>query len=173
MTAIHTPARLRRATPSDLDTIRDLILAVGLSRERGVITATLKGCTCWVAEVDGLPVGCIGLEHGPGASLLRSACVLPEARGQGLGQALTDAALAHARLCGDERVYLFSSGAGPFWQRLGFVAVDPATVSAALPGTPQVRGGECRGWIHAELAWGLDLHPAATFPLAHSPEVCP
>ena len=149
---------IRQAQLSDLDTIRDLILAVGLSTERNAVTATLDGCTYWIADLNGMPAGCIGLEHGEptqagGVSLLRSASVLPDSRRQGLGRALAMSALTYASLRGDRVIYLFSSDAGPFWQQFGFVPVDAAEVSAALPGAPQVLSGECRGWIHSEQAW--------------------
>ncbi len=144
---------IRRAEFADLEIIRDLIAAVGLSTERNAITATLDGCTYWIADLNGLPAGCIGLEHGEGVSLLRSASVLPQARRQGLGRALAISALTYASLRGDRALYLFSSDAGPFWQPFGFVSVDAAEVSAALPTAPQVRSGQDRGWIHHEQAW--------------------
>ena len=144
---------IRQAHTSDLDTIRDLILVVGLSSERNAITATLDGCTYWIADLDGSPAGCIGLEHGAGVSLLRSASVLPDSRRKGLGRALALSALTYASLRGDKVLYLFSSDAGPFWQQFGFEPVASSEVSAALPEAPQVQSGECRGWIHSELAW--------------------
>lgn len=155
--AMHV--KLRQAAPADLDTLRDLILAVGLSTERSAVTVTLDGCTYWIAELDGRPAGCIGLEHGEGASLIRSTAVLPQARGQGLGRALARSALTHASLRGDRAVYLFSSDAGPFWQTFGFVPVPVEELEAALPHVPQVVSGQCRGWIRAEVAWkrGLNL----------------
>lgn len=151
-TDIHI--KLRQATTeADLDTLRDLILAVGLSSERGKITATFEDSTYWIADLDGQPAGCIGLEHGEGASLIRSATVLPHARRQGLGRALATSALTQATLRGDRAVYLFSSDAGPFWERFGFTRVPPEMVAAALPETPQVRSGECRGWLKDEVGW--------------------
>ncbi|GAA4020508.1 GNAT family N-acetyltransferase [Deinococcus rubellus] len=144
---------LRRAETKDLDTIRDLILTVRLSSERSAITATLEGCTYWIADLNGVPAGCIGLEHGEGVSLLRSASVLPAARRQGLGRALALSALTYSSLRGDRALYLFSSDAGPFWQPFGFVPVDVTEVCAALPEAPQVVSGLSRGWIHGESAW--------------------
>lgn len=149
-----THIKLRQATTErDLDTLRDLILAVGLSTERGAITATLGGSTYWIAELDGRPAGCIGLEHGEGASLIRSATVLSHARRRGLGRALATSALTQATLRGDRAVYLFSSDAGLFWEQFGFMPVAPEAVAAALPNTPQVRSGECRGWLRDEVGW--------------------
>ncbi len=147
---------IRPATPVDLPAIHTLILQTGLSSDLALITATLAGCTYWLAVQSGEAVGCIGLEHGEGASLLRSACVRTDRQGQGIGGQLARAALEAARGRGDRAVYLFSSHAGAYWQRLGFVQVPVAELSAALSGTPQVKSGECRGWIHDETAWKLD-----------------
>ena len=85
--------------------------------------------------------------------MLRSASVLPASRRQGLGRALALSALTYSSLRGDTALYLFSSDAGPFWQPFGFVPVSSGEVVAALPQAPQVISGECRGWIHTELAW--------------------
>ncbi|ULH14569.1 GNAT family N-acetyltransferase [Deinococcus sp. KNUC1210] len=148
---------LRSALPADLPAIHDLILQTGLSDDRAKITATLEGCSYWVAVQQGRVVGCIGLEHGEGASLLRSASVAPTWQGRGIGARLAETALSVARGRGERAVYLFSSHAGAYWQRHGFVQVPVTELSAALPGTPQVQSGECRGWIHSETAWKLDL----------------
>ena len=58
-------------------------------------------------------LGCVGLEHGRGASLLRSAAVLPEVQGLGIGAQLTAAALDASAARGDRALYLFSYQAGP------------------------------------------------------------
>ena len=146
------PVGLRPAGPDDLNTVKALVESLSL----GASSLTFEGCTYWLAVQKGRTVGCIGLEHGEGASLLRSACVHPDRQGQGVGGRLAKAALDAARGRGDRTVYLFSSHAGGYWQRLGFVQVPVAELSAALPGTPQVKSGECRGWIHDETAWKLD-----------------
>ncbi|AWN24547.1 GNAT family N-acetyltransferase [Deinococcus irradiatisoli] len=141
--------KLRQAAPEDFGTVLDLLSACGLHTS----SVTPQGSTYWIADLDGRPSGCIGLEHGEQASLLRSMGVLPAARRQGLGRALALSALTYASLRGDAALYLFSSDAGAFWQQFGFVPVDAAEVAAALPGTPQVQSGECKGWIHQEQAW--------------------
>ena len=149
--------RIRPAVEDDLSAIHDLIVQTGLSEDRAKITATLAGCSYWVADRNGETVGCIGLEHGEGASLLRSACVHPDRQGQGIGGQLANTALNAARGRGDRAVHLFSSQAGAYWARLCFVPVSVAELISALPQTPQVRSGLERGWIHSETAWKLDL----------------
>jgi N-acetylglutamate synthase-like GNAT family acetyltransferase len=150
---VEASTAIRPAVPAELDTIRDLMLAVGLSQDRSRISVTFGGSTYWLALEAGVPIGCVGLEHGQGVSLLRSAAVLPGARSHGVGRALAQSALTMASLRGDRAVYLFSSGAGAYWQRLGFDQVPVAELEAALPDTPQVKNGQHHGWLYSELAW--------------------
>jgi diadenosine tetraphosphate (Ap4A) HIT family hydrolase/N-acetylglutamate synthase-like GNAT family acetyltransferase len=143
---------IRPAVEGDLDSIRALAEVAGLYTS----SLTFEGSSYWLAVQGGETIGCIGLEHGEGASLLRSTAVRPDWQGQGVGGRLTGTALKAARSREDRALYLFSSHAGEYWQRLGFVQVPVTELSAALPGTPQVKSGECLGWIHAETAWKLE-----------------
>ncbi|WP_291426909.1 GNAT family N-acetyltransferase [Deinococcus sp.] len=144
-----THIRLLQAAPGDFGTIHTLLKECGLYTS----SITPEGSTYWLAMLDGLPGGCIGLEHGNGVSLIRSTAVLPQFRGHGLGRALVSSALTQASLRGDHTVYLFSSEAGDYWQRFGFVPSSPAEVEAALPEAPQVKSGVLRGWIQDEQVW--------------------
>ncbi|WP_424950953.1 GNAT family N-acetyltransferase [Deinococcus sp.] len=148
---------IRPAVDGDLPAIHALILETGLSTGAALIAATLEQSSYWLALQQGNTVGCIGLEHGEGASLLRSACVHPDRQSQGIGGQLANTALDAARSRGDRAVHLFSSQAGAYWARLGFVPVPVAELSRALPDVPQVQSGRVRGWIHSETAWKLDL----------------
>ncbi len=141
--------RLLQAGPEDFETIKGLLERCGLYTS----SVTPEGSTYWIAELDGIPGGCIGLEHGVGASLIRSTAVVPDFRGHRLGRALVLSALTQASLRGDETVYLFSSKAGDYWQRFGFVPSTPAEVEAAIPDAPQVKSGVLRGWIQDEQVW--------------------
>lgn len=150
MTLTDQHIKIRQAMPADLPVIVDLLRRTGLH----TASVTLQeGCTYWIADLDGQPAGCIGLEHGREASLIRSTAVLPAMRSRGLGRALVLSALTQASLRGDHTVYLFSSEAGDYWKRFGFVPATVAEIEAALPDTPQVKSGMCRGWIHEELVW--------------------
>lgn len=153
MTLSDKHIRLLQAVPDDFSTITALLEACGLY----TTSVTPEGSTYWIAFLDGNPAGCIGLEHGPGASLIRSTAVLPQFRGHGLGRALVVSALTQASLRGDRAVYLFSSEAGDYWKRFGFVPSTAAEVEAALPEAPQVRSGMCKGWIHEEQVWKREL----------------
>lgn len=152
-----TVTKIRAAGEGELPTILTLLEQVGLHTG----SVTLNGATFWIARRDGQPVGVIGLEHGEGASLLRSAAVLPEVRGGGVGRALVQSALTLATLRGDRAVYLFSSGAGGYWARHGFREVGVDDLARALPKVPQVRSGVLRGWLHEERAWFKSLEVGA------------
>lgn len=146
---------LRRAGSEDFAAVLAVLTRCGMYTS----SVTPEGSTYWLAEAGGGAVGCVGLEHGQGASLLRSAAVLPEARSLGVGRRLAETALEAAARRGDRSLFLFSSDAGEFWQRFGFVPSTAAEVEAALPDVPQVRSGMCKGWIHGEQAWILRLSP--------------
>ncbi|KQR04537.1 GNAT family N-acetyltransferase [Deinococcus sp. Leaf326] len=153
MTLTNMHVKLRQAAPEDFPVILELLERCGLF----TTSVTPAGGTYWVAELNGVPGGCIGLEHGEGASLIRSTAVTPEARSQGLGRALVQSALTHASLRGDRVVYLFSQEAGDYWKRFSFVPATVADIEAALPDAPQVRSGLLRGWIHEEQVWRRDI----------------
>ena len=153
MTLSDKHIRLIQATPNDFGTVTALLEQAGLHTS----SVTPDGSTYWIAYLDGQPGGCIGLEHGQGVSLIRSTAVLPDFRSHGLGRALVLSALTHATLRGDHTVYLFSSEAGDYWKRFGFVPSTAAEVEAAIPEAPQVKSGMCKGWIQEEQVWKCEL----------------
>lgn len=73
----------------------------------------------------------------------------------GVGRALSVAAIESARHQGDLALYLFSTKAGPYWKRFGFVEVPVDDLVRALSTVPQVRSGIERGWLADEVAWAL------------------
>ncbi len=149
---------IRAAGPADFDAICDLVVLLQLISERARINNTLHGSSYWVAcDRDQNVVGCIGLEHGTDTSLLRSTAVHPSLQGQGIGSRLAATAIEGARLRGDRSVHLFSSHAGTYWQRFGFVSESVWALADALPTVPQVISGKERGWIVDEQAWVLYL----------------
>jgi N-acetylglutamate synthase-like GNAT family acetyltransferase len=148
---------MEQAKPEDFEAVCDLVVLLKLISERSRITNTFEGSTYWVARLEHRVVGCVGLEHGAGASLLRSAAVRPEYQGRGIGDQLARAAIEGARNRGDQTLYLFSTDAGGYWQRYGFTEVDVWTLANALPESPQVRSGIEREWIADDCAWKLNL----------------
>jgi len=128
------PLDITPAAPTDLPAILALLDATRLPRA-GIedhVASTL------VARQDsGVVVGTAALELYGGAALLRSVVVAATLRGQGLGAALTTAALALARQRGVRSVYLLTETAGRFFPRFGFHAINRADVDVAVLASTQ------------------------------------
>ncbi len=127
--------RLRRARADDLPTIEALLAEErlppqGLREHLG---------SFFVLEDDGRVVGSAGLELYGEAALLRSVVVTPEMRGRGLGERLTEAALAKAKKEGARRVYLFTFSAADFFARYGFRDLSVDDFDSAMADSFQVR----------------------------------
>lgn len=145
---------IRRAKATDLPVILALLEGSGMY----TTSVTLAGdVTYLLAESGGEVIGVLGLEHGQGASLLRSFTLRPDMRGRGWSSALLDHAYALLRERGDQLVYLFSADGGEFWRHQGYRPVPPHELAAALPETPQVRSAVEVGWLTDSLAWRWSL----------------
>ncbi|HEU4327163.1 MAG TPA: arsenic resistance N-acetyltransferase ArsN2 [Roseiflexaceae bacterium] len=96
--------------------------------------------TALVARRAGELAGCVALELYGDQALLRSLAVAPELRGQGLGQRLTEAALAEARGRGVRNAFLLTETAPDFFQRFGFRPVARADLPQALHASAELRG---------------------------------
>ncbi|WP_052365064.1 GNAT family N-acetyltransferase [Halotalea alkalilenta] len=120
--------------------------------------------SCWVAERDGqalaylftlpwrfdappaLDARCEGLPLAPDTLYVHDLAIAPEARGQGIGERLVEAALAFGRAEGLERSSLIAvQGAQRYWCRHGYRPLDPlsATIAARLESYPS---GACYMW---------------------------
>lgn len=88
--------------------------------------------TAVVARDGAQVVGCAAVELYDTAGLLRSVAVDPDARGQGLGRRLTDAALALARARGARTAYLLTETAAEFFPRFGFRPIPRHQVAPAV-----------------------------------------
>jgi len=121
------PPTISPAAPTDLPAILDLLRASGLPLD-GLAEHLATTVT---ARENGRLVGCAAVELYGESALLRSVAVDETLRGQGLGRALTAAALDLARARGARIAYLLTTTAGGYFPRLGFReitrdAVDPA-----------------------------------------------
>jgi amino-acid N-acetyltransferase len=127
------PPTIAAATPADLPAIFQLLDDTRLPRAG--LDAHVG--TTLVAREDGALVGAAALELYGTAALLRSVAVSSARRGQGLGQALTTAALDLARLRGVATIYLLTETAGGFFPKLGFGPIARADVDAAVLGSAE------------------------------------
>jgi amino-acid N-acetyltransferase len=93
----------------------------------------------FVADDRGRIVGAIGLEAYGAEGLLRSAAVDPAARGAGLGAALVERVLVHARERGVRSVYLLTTTAERYFPRFGFERITRETVTGAVKDSVEFR----------------------------------
>lgn len=87
-----------------------------------------------LARHNGRPVGCARMFYKGDTAKIGRVCVLPEARGQGLGAAIIRACLAHAaHTPGITRALLGSqTHAIGFYEKLGFAAFGPEYLDAGI-----------------------------------------
>ena len=125
---------LRPARSADFDSIARLLSAVDLPVEDLNVTM-LDG---FVVATDGeVRVGVVGLEIHESNALLRSLAVEPQRRSRGLGARLVDAIETEARARGVAALYLLTTTATPFFERLGYNAHDRAAVPPSIAATTE------------------------------------
>jgi amino-acid N-acetyltransferase len=119
---------IHRASAADGPSILQLLRDAGLP-----IDGLLEHLnTAFVAHDGAAIVGCAALEVYPEGALLRSVVVAPAARGSGLGQRLTEAAVTLAQSLGTPAVYLLTITAESYFPRLGFVRVTREQVPMSV-----------------------------------------
>jgi amino-acid N-acetyltransferase len=92
------------------------------------------------AGSDSSPTGLVGLEvHGADA-LLRSLVVAEAARGKGLGSVLVGHAEQYAASNGVRSLYLLTTTAEAFFERLGYERVDRSRAPPSIKGTHEFAG---------------------------------
>jgi len=145
---------IRPAAPSDMAALRRLLHDVDLLTD-DLITPRSH---YWLAENgEGQLFGSAGIECGAQAAIMRSVAVAPGHHGGSLGARLAGYAIGFARRLGYPALYCFSTRAGGYWQRMGFVRVPIAELASALADVPQVRRFHAIGKLQKETAWRLDL----------------
>jgi amino-acid N-acetyltransferase len=131
-----TRIELERATPADLPEVLALLTASGLPHEG--LAEHIE--TTVVARDGPAIVGSAALEPYGEAALLRSVAVAPALRGQGLGRALTGAALRLAREQGVRRLYLLTTTAESYFPSFGFAPITRAEVDPAVQVSAEFTG---------------------------------
>jgi amino-acid N-acetyltransferase len=113
---------------------KDFSAACGLLGAAGLPTSGLdaEGAHLWVAVRDHEVIGSAAIEQYAEDGVLRSVCVAPAGRGEGLGAALVTRCIAEARGRGVRRLYLLTETAADWFPRFGFVVADRACVPEAI-----------------------------------------
>ena len=143
-----------------IEQTRDIARVRALLAGGGMITDGLEWpAACYlIAYFGSEPVGVIGVEPSLDAALIRSAYVIEEMRGRGIGAELVAAARKAAHTRGARALYLFSTDAGDFFKRFDFVEVPVAELVAALSSAPEVKYYLARpDELGREVAWYLDI----------------
>lgn len=99
-----------------------------------------QGIQLFTLELDEQTVGVVGLELHGNSALVRSLAVAESERGQGLGVLLLKHAEAAAQILGIQELYLLTTTAVDFFQRLGYEAVDRSTAPPSIAKSKQFAG---------------------------------
>lgn len=127
-----TEISMARATDDAL--IRGLLAAAGLPLDG---LADQFPSAYVVAHDRGRLVGAAGLEIYGSVGLLRSVAVAEATRSQGLGRRLIANRLDSARAAGLSSVFLLTTTAAPYFERLGFSRADRALAPPLLSRSPE------------------------------------
>ncbi len=130
--------RAEPARPHDLAGALDLLRRCELPEQD---VAERFGHYFVVREDDGRVVAVAGLEVHGADGLLRGVAVDPDYRRQGLAAALVGEALARAKVLEMREVYLLTTSARAYFERLGFSVRPRAEAPAAIRDSWEFRSG--------------------------------
>jgi amino-acid N-acetyltransferase len=128
--------KIRKATDGDFDAVESLLSASDLPLD-GVKE---NFSSFVVAEDNGTIAGAIGLEKFGSVALLRSAVVLPEFRGSGVGSRLVEQLLERAESEGIEELFLLTTTAEKYFPRFGFARTTRSAVPAVVKTSAEFQG---------------------------------
>lgn len=129
-------------TPSERERCFAIRLAVFVQEQHVPVCEEMddldREAVHFLAAIDGLPSGTARLlaydDHGRKVAKIGRVAVLPEYRGRGIGLALMEAALSHARELGYNEALLDSqTHVVAFYERLGFAAEGEEFLEAGIP----------------------------------------
>ena len=126
---------MRRASPEDWPAIEALLQESGLP-----VTGARDHLDDFIVAGPDQVLGCVGLERYGSTGLLRSLAVSPDQRGNGLGRALVDACLSHARASGITTLVLLTQTAESLFARMGFRRVERTEVPETVKASAEFRG---------------------------------
>jgi amino-acid N-acetyltransferase len=112
---------IRAAGPQDSSAVEEMLRGAELPLDG---LRDQFGDSYALAETDTGLIGVVGIEQYGDYGLLRSAVVLPEWRGKGVGEALTRDRIDWSRRRGLHALYLLTTTAAEYFPRFGFMAVD-------------------------------------------------
>ena len=125
---------LRLARPEEFEAITDLLNAAELPVE-DLSVATLDA---FLVAADGdVCIGVVGLEICGASALLRSLAVKQRHRSRGLGTRLIQAIETEARARGITALYLLTTTASTFFERLGYTALCRTSVPPSIAVTSE------------------------------------
>lgn len=127
--------RVRRAADGDFEAIRALLDAADLPTSD--VTSDLGPFV--IAEANETIVGCAGIQRLDGVGLLRSVATRRDLRALGLGTHLCTAIVEIARGEGLGELFLLTTSAPTFFQRLGFSPVARTAVPIGVQMTGEFR----------------------------------
>lgn len=143
-----------------IEQIRDFAAVRAMLADAGMLTEGVGWPpACYLFAYFGKePVGVIGVEPMLDSALIRSLYVKNRMRRRGIGAELLREARKAAHTRGARSLYLFSTGAGGYFARLGFARVPVEQLVSALSGTPQLEYYKTRpDELALEVAWFLDI----------------
>ncbi|AOZ00905.1 hypothetical protein BKK81_17865 [Cupriavidus sp. USMAHM13] len=127
----------RKATHADLSAITTLLNTAKLPLE-GVVDHI--GDFRVAVTADGVLVGCAGMERYGTIALLRSVACAPAYRNAGLAGALIGEILGDAKQSGAIEVYLLTTTAPRYFDRLGFEEISREKLPVALSPSRELQG---------------------------------
>lgn len=150
----HRQGELAIEQTRDLARVREMIA------DAGMMTDGIEWpAACYILAYHGdEAIGVVGVEAKIDTALIRSLYVKASMRQRGIGAALVTAARKAAHTRGARHLYLFSTDAGGFFERQGFVRAAVADVIGALAGVPYVEHYRARPEeLAREVAYHLDI----------------
>ena len=130
------PTTATPLTEKELPALAALLASEGLPNQ----DVTAAGRRFWRLSDPRGHVGYGGLEVYGRDGLLRSVVVLPERRRKGMGRAVVEAIVREAEALGLDRLWLLTTGAAGFFERIGFERVERREAPPDIRNSAQFTG---------------------------------